>query len=251
MPVLEFPVQEPITDLLNIAYLQGIMAYPEDSKSRDRILSTIFYQSLIKSSETDEITIPVSHLKNILSAPPVEEIKDTLVRRIRVACVVGRVVQWMVQLHLQGYKPSLGKALWLLEKSYKGAYYEENKRRGIPMNERTFKKYWRQFKSVAHLYAAFRFMGDAHKRLGKPAPFDPDYILIFLKIAETFRRFLSQTFVLVNGVKTPLVDEKELWKAPEGLSSPDLALTFLRSPWLDEIIPTYKVELYGIKETPE
>ena len=95
---------------------------------------------------------------------------------------------------------------------------------------------WRNFRSVAHLWAALVCGNLQARGVEFPREFDPSYLdslPVFLALAENMRRFGEglTTRAREEGKPKPILPPEQTWKVPEGFPLPEVGL---RLPRLSE-----------------
>ncbi|NWG39240.1 MAG: hypothetical protein HXY27_04635 [Hydrogenophilaceae bacterium] len=217
----------------DLGWLRAVMLFPNDEQLRKQCFAVeIARFHALNASESAKLQIDVETLRLLLEAPAYGSLKETVSAITKRAIVAGDLLMTLYIMHKFGLKePSVNKAIFVCQQFAHKAKYGD----GTPMNvsERTVKECWREFKSVAHFWAAFR--------LNKAYPFAPSDTEVFahpkfLGVASAVYQF-GVTFVPYRAwAGKPVLDPKTSWRLPENIAPinlvsdqpPDRLLKYLK-----------------------
>lgn len=130
---------------------------------------------------------------------------------------VGRLLWWLTALSQIKGEPSLGKAIYLLQKSKPIG-------RRTKISRRQLIRDWQQYRTTAHLWTAFSIWNVSEGEVAQSISFANPYTLPrFLALAEIFRRIGLHTFP--HGEEAPVLAPHATWQPPPDLFLPDTEIT--------------------------
>jgi len=162
MPVLEFSkfnLNDPrLENDLEALELWAFMHYPSDTDKSHSLFSV--FASDMAINFFDElnaplVTLPSNILRTALDAPPYKEVMKGSGLQYKKACFVGELTRYMLLMNLIGAEePGFAKAAFLVGKA-NAAIMDEGLASNLPTTKRVVRKYWDEFKPVAHFWAAY------------------------------------------------------------------------------------------------
>jgi hypothetical protein len=176
-----------------------------------------YFSALAAHNPGDLLAAPHAALTvpQLLNAPSLDAIEQEAVERIARGRNAGAVLHYLRKMVVRGVKePSINKAIrerdFVLQRS--GRKYGESR----------VKSDWREFRSVAHLWAAHTFVEFhcPHVASDASATFDAmrQDLPFFLAVAESFRGFGESwsSARQKKGSTTTLLDPTATWRPPSG-----------------------------------
>ena len=234
MPVIPLEKNSPF----NVFRVMAVMAYPNDESSCNNFMASIVSKTAIEAGED----VPLSFVKILLEAPSFENITNDFTKKGKYGCIAGDVLLYIFRLKKIGAVPSVRKAMFILRESYKASDgIGIDKARRTPLNEISFRKYWNEFKPVAHFWAAFRVFETMRERDSEcPIPFDTENLSLFLAHTEFFRNFGESN--MAERVHMPTLNPDETWRVPDDYPLPSASVDVSETDrWLKDTMKDYVV----------
>ena len=153
-------------------------------------------------------------VKTLLNAPKDREILEKFVLSFYKGRVAGEILFLLKQMddaNIGRLGASVNKAVHIME-TLRSGYYNEL---GQPANVRFFQESFRDYKSVAHLWATYCLSTESNEYPEEHDPRSEQSLTGFLKIAEIFRTFAT-TFI-PHGRSGPIIPEEETLSPPKTL----------------------------------
>jgi hypothetical protein len=221
-------------------FVYASMAHPQNELHRDEFVASLITRVMTEENCEFEIETPVSVLRVLLNAPSLEEIVKRASDAARKGSVAGDLLCFVAEMCMTGCdRPSIRKAIYMTEGYFSNALDGHGKEFSA---KRSFiYECWKEYKSVAHLWAA--------KRVCLLSPSMPslyetlfgDDLAKFLAFAEAFRIFGENYIQPYTKPCEPLLPHQETWKVPEGFTLPKVNLWIEELPeWMIERLKTYK-----------
>lgn len=247
----------PTLDILNtdgnldeyaIFTVHAVMLYPENVIVREEFLETLHVQvaSQLLYEEAKENglpeSVPLHEHTNIWIQKQAGPLLDNTAENAWAASVAGDVLLWYVQIHTHCPPASINKAMEIAEQYLSNA--TDSFGEHGPRSLREIKTAWASYKSVAHLWAAFRVI---QFRAGNTAARDIlahfllmyDSLPSFLAMAAWFRQ--AGTTLRSQGQRTPILDPHKTWCTPPQLPLPPVNVTPPPlEDWAAEVLKQYR-----------
>jgi hypothetical protein len=215
MPVLDIDLDNVETTDRTI---KALMLYPDDPVGRQNFFDLYQASSMTRQRRTggnagaDDAFVHYQHVQSRLHALTCS---DTT-RQLERGKIAGGVLVLIKQMRDHGGEESTNKAVYLLEHWVKDAGIVSD----VSTLESEIWKYWKQFRSVAHLWADFYLHacgGILHWRTSYSSR---DNLLAFLARADYFRRFGVNHSVKRS--LTPVLPPEDLWTVPDDVPLPTI-----------------------------
>ncbi|HEX2243695.1 MAG TPA: hypothetical protein VHK27_10665, partial [Gammaproteobacteria bacterium] len=137
-------------------------------------------------------------------------------------------------------EPSLRKAVFAAQEMARTDTYSD----GTPMkvSDNTIEEYWEEFKSVAHLWAAFRINNTPEYSFAAMSDLMTSGFATFLEVAAGLFRF-GCSFIpsrVPRRARNPILDPQQSWSLPDNVERRDLDTNAPLPSRLVEIIKRYK-----------
>lgn len=224
----------------NILQIHAVMLYPTNECARIEFITASLCG--LKKNWDENIQLPIGALSYLLSLPSVEDVVKRAANDAEKAILAGDILDFIAQMHFAGYKePSVNKAIYLIQGYLSTPARGYGKRTGS--SEMTIRNSWEKYKSVAHLWAAFRVYQLAPKnkftnivKMLAGVKLDE-----FLAVAEHFRLF-GESFK-PSRIKThgSILPKEETWRLPEDFALAEVNLNFGKlSTWTTNRLKTFK-----------
>ena len=142
----------------------------------------------------------------------------------------------------------------MLEGWYRDLETDDDRNRGrMPTSEPTLMKAWKNYRTVAHLWGAFRIIQD----IPGLRPTDSEVVLaaenldLYWVHAEALRQF-GEAFILESGTHAePLLPPDGAWRPPESTNIPLVLTDPLPLPdWMEQTLEAYSKRNYVFVESP-
>lgn len=225
----------------------SVMAYPDSERERNEFMACNVADIMLNANGTaadDDISIPESILRAILNAPSLEVVRDCHAESARQGSIAGDVLNYLAEMHVSGVKePSIRKAIYIethfLNNGLGKGLCGDGKTVGI--SDPSIRDCWEKYKSVSHLWAAYRVCFFGEKEDGFPAvcaALVDENLAKFLGIAEWFRAF-GENFIPKR--QTEPVLPLDAWRVPESHPIQPANLTHKGLPdWMTARLATYR-----------
>jgi len=216
-------------------WVDALMLFPADDALRSSVFAAMRTSAEIKGAKKhDRIDIEVSTLNLILDAPSWNEIKSLTKEATKQGIVAGDVLASLYLMDRFGVpEPSMNKAIHIASEYAAESKWGDGKR--LNVSERMIREAWVEYKSVAHLWAAFR-LNQAYPFATKDGLF-AESLCDFLAVAAGVLNFAVAFKPFRARGSQPILTRKEAWAPPKdivprNLNSkrvPDKILRYLKS----------------------
>lgn len=142
-------------------------------------------------------------------------------------CAAGDMLRFALSCadHPSEWPVSVRQSAKMVAESYEQARYPSGKH--VRAGERKILAAWKKYKSVAHLWAAFRCWLDDLRKDPAVTPWEPSRLPNFLGLAEAFRQRCEMIFAPAQKLKRgPILNPSETWRLPPDLRVPVWELRF-------------------------
>lgn len=185
------------------------MFYPEDKNIREQYIASVFFDGVAKATTEESIEIPVDFLKCLLLSPPLAEFSRQRRLITSEAALAGRAMLYYIELmETPNIIPSMARSKKLTENYMRmhGRDAEGNRLKKI--SEREVANSWRDYRKVAHLWAALAMLTETKGRGSVVELLDTNYLAL-VSTAETILAKFKSGF-----------GEFESWTAPRSWTLP-------------------------------
>jgi hypothetical protein len=213
--------------------VRAIMLFPNNRDAANSCFALEQIKAVIDGDSDDETRpVNVRTLRLLVEAPSWANFKKLVTENTKRGIVAGNILGALYMMdRFDVPEPSMNKAVFVASAFAKGQKYGDGTKMAI--SEPAIRKYWKEFRSVAHLWAA--------DRLGQDYQFAEDPFSIeghrtFLEVAQGIFQFGS-TFVPFRArSEQPVLDRARSWVLPDtipakhlsGSRQPDLLLKYLK-----------------------
>jgi hypothetical protein len=224
-------------------FVYATMAHPDNERYREEfIASQVIHCNQNLTSEDADLHIPKSIMSVLINSPSLENVTERASKSAYGGAVAGDILLYIAEMHLTGHKePSVRKAVYLAE-DYLANAVDGYGKKGATSNI-SIRKCWEEYKTVAHLWAAFRVC-----QLTPDKDFSNLYDTLFgdnlgqfLAIAEAYRHF-GEVFK-PSRIKSQesLLPKNKTWRVPEDYKLPSINLGVTgMSKWMVARLKTFK-----------
>lgn len=199
MPVLELHYSPGGLDEWVFWRMLAVMLFPSDAEARKCFLGVEQMKAWQEGMNYGEMIIPTLEVIEILlqAAQAPKPIEVQMRHAIWQGSVAGDVLRLIASMQALGYDGSIRKALSVLI----AVDYEKGcslAGQNVPRNPTQLRKAWSAYKSVAHVWAAYRHThilrntpgyAEAGSVLALQPLCEKDPMLLFLALAEGYRQF--------------------------------------------------------------
>lgn len=202
------------------AWVQAVMYFPRDKYLRESWFAVETTNSQLHQIADDErFEVDARTLRHLIDAPSFDALKAETAKAIKGGSIAGDVLASIYLMHrFQIPEPSIKKAMHIAARFAKKAKYGDGST--IPRSRRKIQEHWRNYKSVAHLWAAFR-LNKAYP-YAEPAECFVDKLTDFLGVSSALLNF-GKTFVPYRSKpQLPVLDLPNVWEISNDIAPRDL-----------------------------
>jgi len=174
----------------DVSTVLSLMLYPNDEGKRVELLQVLAAKNRKRNSQEKEVTIPVCWLEMLLNFPSMEQVESGMKNDAKKGVFSGEVLLGLYFTErFELGEPSIRKVSVFLEGQSAEMIYSN----GQPMksSDSKIKGFFREFNSVAHLWAAFRLNVASNYAENL---FDEQGFGLFLGVAKVLEKFGVETF---------------------------------------------------------
>jgi hypothetical protein len=218
--------------------VHATMLFPSNEDLRDRFLAVLRAEALIKDcAESDIVSLSALDVHFLIDAPRWDgEFNALATDSTKRACIAGDILSslylmWVLKID----EPSLNKAIHIEIDFAQGKGKKGNKKPKygdgdtLPVSESEYRKYWREYISVAHFWAAVRLQRSHPFGDGKN-PLSEDNYQAFLGVAQAIFQFGSKFIPKRARPRSAILDPLECWQLPDSV-----AATHLKTEHISEV----------------
>lgn len=217
-------------------WVRAIMHFPNDLQAAQRCFAVEKTMALIEGdSDSRKFDVDAYTLKLLINAPSYPTLKGQIVESTKRGTVAGDILASLYLMEKFGVdRPSMNKAIYCASEFAKNAQYGD----GTPLaiSEPTIRKFWDEFRPVAHLWAAFRL---AQIYPYASEPFSPENFNAFLEVAQGIFEFGRGYYPKGSKSKNPILQGNDYWFIPELIQARRLIST-RRPELLLQMLKKYK-----------
>lgn len=221
-------------------WILAVANFPNDGKLREDFYAIHQVEQLLADSRAKGYAEIESHfLDAIIAAPSREQMKSLVATATKGGIVAGHFLLSIFILHrFPKYfsEPSRRKAIALTQ-----AFARRTKRRDkspLTAGETTITKYFDEFNSVAHLWAAFQLLIDMGWVKGEMFGSDAA-VRVFLKLARRLQDFGCEFVPKRAKPRKPILDRDRIWDVQA--DAQELTLPWTEPPeWMISAATKYK-----------
>lgn len=226
--------------------LWSVMLYPHRPKQRQEWYATNLAETLAESQEwfqNHSHLVTPELVQILLRTPPIEKIRESSTQALDRGSMAGDVLLFIKMLLTHGLEASVDKAVYLVV-----AFGRLASVMGVqlPKNRQSVWDAWRDYQSVAHLWAAYN-LGHHYN--------PPEWVTLrsftslaaFLARAEFFRQFGTHHVSNPKYRKNPgpILPPENTWMVPEQFPLPSVAVEEEIPPipdWMPDFLRQYHAQ---------
>lgn len=224
---------------LDSAWILALMNFPTDSAMRRSYYAVCYAAWVLEECRDEPDVIGVDLIEGLISAPSKSDLGAKVADETKKGVVAGNFLLTMYVMNAfpeTFSEPSVRKAI------YAARVYASKTRFGdgssLPTSETAIRKYFDEFRSVAHLWAATRLHESLPIRDQREILGSAEAVRDFLGIARTLEDFGCVFVPKRAKPKQPILDRNSIWRVPE--SFPRLHPPWKGPPeWLVEAMENY------------
>ena len=232
MPMLEI-INNPEIDITNILL---VMLFPSNQLDRDRHHLLKQTAQYLKNESLAEFWFSRSELELIVSSPSIESWEEKVKNNTKKAIIAGDLAGLLYAMYIfEIPEPSMNKAIHVMKEFALTHEVKYGDGARLPISEQTIRNCWKEYYSVAHLWAAFRLNQD-YKINPDGLVYSDDGYINFLKVAAGILKF-GKSFVPFRAKDNKAIFYgNDVWELPtkieplklETKQYPDLMITLLK-----------------------
>jgi hypothetical protein len=242
MPLIETSGDWP-EDLIRV---RSVMHWPgpDDEEARHQFFVVEAVRAYLSDHNAPSIELPVSTIQTLLAAPSTEELKKQRAKSTKTGMLAGMVLIFMFLMDRYSERlPSTGAAGASLNKAFTltAGWASDGTTWGdgspMPRSDKTVQHAWRDFGSVAHLWAALEM-----NRITPYGPKNeltaPEHFPSVLETAAYLQTFAKEHLIdnKAGKSKEPLLDPSKAWLLDTRRHEPKMRFhhaddAFDNAPW--------------------
>ena len=222
----------------DIQAIHAVMAYPEDENlASDRFWAPVWMDRALAMEDEEDTVITKQELVAMLQASSVDRIVADAKKHATSGQISGHILMLCAGMDGGGSSVSIRQAKFLLRD-----YYLRLRRthgRVIKHSVRSIDQAWHDFRSVAHLWAAYSAIG--MQPAGAFKSITSESLPNFISWSEWFRVKGESLIPPRQKNKAPLLDPDTTWNFPSTMVVPLPDDTRLRLPsWATRVLSGYQ-----------
>lgn len=231
MPVIHFSRDE-VGDFPCLSEeLLSVMAYPGDAAERENCRATLVLDRVVRAAGNRPITVTAPMLRAVLDGRGLSGLRKHYANAGRDGIIAGDILLDLLHAQQAGQTPNV--RLCVDNQVEQLRRYENYGGETATLAERRIRDAWRDYRTVAHLWAAVRTLQGklASARLDAQLPERQERWELQLVLEQQAHLVLgagmsllrrASTLMSDNGSKSvPLMDEREAWTSPPGIQWPE------------------------------
>lgn len=214
MPLLE------ITKIGNddIANIWAVMLFPSNANDRKKYhLIDQIKHDLNNKSDVNDFPMKRADIELLLDCLSSNSWDKLITDNAKKACIAGDLAAMIYAMIIFNFvEPSINKAIHVSKKFASPEYGKFADGTSLPISKQTIRNCWNEYKSVVHLWGAFRLCADYENKKINEIVTENEYIH-FLQVAAGILR-LGREFVLHRQkTNTTLFSVNEMWELPPNI----------------------------------
>lgn len=213
-------------DGLDMARTLAWMIFPKSEIHRKQHLArTIAWAACEDTNSNGEIVLSAAAMKEILVGPGKVEMEEMAAEAAKRGTVAGDLLTLIYKMNAGGHsEPSFGKAIEQYKSFALGLKYGDGE--SLKYSEETLRTYFKDYASVSHLWAAFRFNQGPYFFAKDPRDvFRTDKAFVdFLGVAKSIAQFASTFIPKRTKPPKPIVSLEVFLQIPEEIPAMNLVL---------------------------
>ncbi len=193
-------------------WVRAAMHFPNDLSAVQGCFAVDQTMALINGdSDNEKFEIDAYTLKTLINAPSFSTLKEQKIESTKRGTVAGDILATLYLMDRFGVeRPSMNKAIFCAMEFAKKAKYGD----GTPLaiSEPSIRKFWNEFRPVAHLWAAFRLAQDYPYA---PEPLHPNNHKKFLEVAQGIFEFGRNYIPKGSKSNKSILDGDYFWVIPK------------------------------------
>jgi hypothetical protein len=197
---------------LDPGWVLATMHFPNDKNLRDRYFAVHRIRlEVLDAKESELFQVDAQTLRLLIEAPGYDQLKVLVSETAKRGIVAGDILAAMYLMDRFSIpEPSINKAIYVSRQFARKVRYGDDTK--MPGWEQNIKNCWREFRPVAHLWAAFR--------LNQAYPFTPERTTFssgfadFLEVASGLLNFGFSFIPLRAKPRRPILDPSKSWALP-------------------------------------
>ena len=193
------------------------MHFPKNKELREQYVALNRITSLIKGlKETDKIEIDVKTLNHVIDAASFVKMNELCGETTKKGVIAGDILSTIYLMDLFNIQePSMNKAIHVAQEYAKTTTYNDGTK--LNTSERMIRKYWREFMSVAHFWAAVR-LNQSYTFCAYEETFsNHDNFKVFLEVSAELLNFGCNFVPKRTRQDTTILNRDNVWALPSDI----------------------------------
>jgi hypothetical protein len=210
----------PAKTLEDCWWIQAVMHFPRDEFLRESWYAVHSVSGRLHGAKQGErFEIGADTLKLLIDAPSFEVLKTETVKAVKGGVIAGDLLASIYLMDRFGLpEPSMRKARHIAQRfNAEASYGDETK---MLRSKRSVQNAWRQFESVAHLWAAYRI--NLAYEYSAPDEIFLENVETFLGVSAAMLKFGSAFVPFRAKPKEPVIKSKDVWRIDESIAPIEL-----------------------------
>ena len=194
-------------------WVQAVMYFPTDKFLRESWYTTEFASGLVSNLDSQAtVHLTAETLTHLIDAPSHAALKEKTRVAVKRGTVVGDVLASIYLMDRFGLpEPGMNKAIHVAQRFARHAKYGDEST--MRLSDRTIKKYWREYESVAHLWSAWR-LNMSYRYVEDQTSLFFENLPMLLQVAAGQLEF-GRTFVPARvKPRKAILDTPDIWDVP-------------------------------------
>lgn len=197
-------------------WIQAIMYFPNNEFLRDAYFISEFVQGKLEGSNKSrhQVEFDKEIIERLMKAPSIMELRDKKIEALKKGVLAGDMLASIYLMHrFKMPEPSLNKAIHISRKFNTRNLYGNSIQ--IPRSIRKIKEAFKEYKPVAHLWAALRL--NQNYPYANEGELFFEKLTFFLEVSEGFLEF-GTTFIPHRArPQEPILPNEDMWQLPEDI----------------------------------
>lgn len=201
---------------IDLCMLWAVMLFPNNKLRREQYHLINGTHQLLKDTKISEFNLPRHSLELLLESPSYEDFRELAKKNTKKGIIAGdllSIIYLMVKFNFE--EPSINKAIHVMKEFSLENDVKFGDGARLPRSEQTIRDYWCDFKSVSHLWAAFRL--NQSYQISNEFEINEHNYIKFLEVANGLLSF-GMSFVPNRQKQGGGLLDVDMWMLPKSLA---------------------------------